>query len=262
MLANKANWLAEHGYDVTIITVEQQGRPPFFALSPSIRCIDLGLEQSAGDSRSAGLLRWALARGAYQRWYKAALGEVLMRERFDVVVSMFMREAHWLPGIKDGSRKVVEIHFQKNYRLQAAAGARFDVRLRAKLATRADARAVRRYDRFVVLTHEDSECWRGVEAQVIHNATSFLPAKTAALDSKQVIAVGRLTLQKGFDRLVEAWHTVHSRHPDWQLNIYGSGEDAGMLEARVAGLTGGGGYSYCHPRPKWPQNCLRVRSML
>jgi hypothetical protein len=37
VLANKANYLAEHGYDVSIITTDQKNREPFFKLSPQIK---------------------------------------------------------------------------------------------------------------------------------------------------------------------------------------------------------------------------------
>ena len=37
VITNKANWLAEHGYDVTIVTDSQMGRPPVFPLSPKVR---------------------------------------------------------------------------------------------------------------------------------------------------------------------------------------------------------------------------------
>lgn len=30
VLANKANWLANRGYDITILTTEQKGRSPFY----------------------------------------------------------------------------------------------------------------------------------------------------------------------------------------------------------------------------------------
>ena len=34
VLANKANYLVAHGYEVVIVTTDQQGQPPFFAFIP------------------------------------------------------------------------------------------------------------------------------------------------------------------------------------------------------------------------------------
>ena len=36
--------------------------------------------------------------------------------------------------------------------------------------------------------------------------------------------VGRYNDAKGYDYLIPAWSVVHQRHPDWVLNVYGSGE--------------------------------------
>ena len=41
--------------------------------------------------------------------------------------------------------------------------------------------------------------------------------------SKRVIAVGRLEWQKGYDKLIRIWKDVYTRHPNWQLDIYGEG---------------------------------------
>ena len=44
VLTDKANYLAEHGYDITIITESQMGRPVVFPLSPKVRLIDMGID--------------------------------------------------------------------------------------------------------------------------------------------------------------------------------------------------------------------------
>jgi glycosyltransferase involved in cell wall biosynthesis len=52
--------------------------------------------------------------------------------------------------------------------------------------------------------------------------------------SKRAIAVGRLDWQKGFDRLIEVWQLVNRRHPDWHLDIYGSGVLESELRKAIA----------------------------
>ena len=44
VLTGKANYLAEHGYDVGIITDSQMGRPPVFPLSSMVKLINLDID--------------------------------------------------------------------------------------------------------------------------------------------------------------------------------------------------------------------------
>ena len=44
VLTEKANWLAEHGYEVGIVTDTQMGRPPVFPLSPKVNLINLDID--------------------------------------------------------------------------------------------------------------------------------------------------------------------------------------------------------------------------
>jgi glycosyltransferase involved in cell wall biosynthesis len=90
--------------------------------------------------------------------------------------------------------------------------------------------AVPRLDGFVVLTEADARDWRrdmpGVrtEVEVIRNSVAWpIRSQPSDLDSKVVVAAGRLVPRKGFRRLVRAFAPVADRHPDWQLHIYGTG---------------------------------------
>ena len=54
---------------------------------------------------------------------------------------------------------------------------------------------------------------------------SFLDAS-----KKKLVAMGRLTSQKGFDLLLQAFAKVQAQFPDWQLVILGEGEKRQELE--------------------------------
>ena len=51
-------------------------------------------------------------------------------------------------------------------------------------------------------------------------------------ENKTIVAMGRLTPQKGFDLLLDAFARIASVHPDWQLLILGEGELREELEAQ------------------------------
>nr|WP_234781962.1 glycosyltransferase family 4 protein [Sinorhizobium saheli] len=66
---------------------------------------------------------------------------------------------------------------------------------------------------------------------VIANAVD-LPAGWRKRRGKKILAaVGRLTHQKGFDLLIEAFARISARHPEWKLVIWGEGEARKSLEA-------------------------------
>lgn len=60
------------------------------------------------------------------------------------------------------------------------------------------------------------------------------PDRPAPNGRKRVIGVGRLEPQKGFDRLIEAFGSIASRHPGWDLAIFGEGPRRLELEGIAA----------------------------
>jgi glycosyltransferase involved in cell wall biosynthesis len=82
----------------------------------------------------------------------------------------------------------------------------------------------RNADSVITLTEKDKLLWkRAKRVEVIPNFSSMTISKISDCTSKHVIAVGRLAWEKGFERLIEAWSIVCSRHTDWHLDIYGQG---------------------------------------
>lgn len=64
----------------------------------------------------------------------------------------------------------------------------------------------------------------------IPNFSSFPITNKKISDNKVIISVGRLTFQKNIHALLDAWEMVYYKIPDWNLNIYGSGEDFEALQ--------------------------------
>lgn len=227
VLANKANYLTAHGYEVVIVSTDRFGHPPFFHLDERIRQVNLHIEYEENNGKSLWnkLLHFPL-----KQWkHKKRLTEVLMRERPDITISMFNHDASFVTRIKDGSVKLLEIHFSKFKRLQYNRKGLW--RLVDLWLTKQDEKTTKRFDRFVVLTQEDKENW-GCQDNicVIPNANTFSPKQTASLDDKKVIAVGRYSYQKGFDRLINAWKIVDQVCPEWTLEIIGDGDEKPALQ--------------------------------
>lgn len=233
VLLNKASYLKAHtDWEIKIITTDQKGRPAFYPLSQGVCTIDLDINYSDDNSLSP----WGKIKGYLKKrkLHKQRLSRLLETEKADIVVSLYPSESSFYPSLKDGSKKVLELHYCKFFRLQY--GRKGLLGLIDQFRTWQDERIVRKFDKFVVLSQEDRGYWGELpNIQVIPNAALFVAKKHSDVSRKRIIAVGRLDYQKGFDRLIEAWRIVqqHSEYQDWQLDIFGQGEWKEMLQGKV-----------------------------
>lgn len=232
VLLNKAAWLVEkEGWKVTVVTTDQRGRPPFYPVPKEIRMVDLGIDYSEDNGKPLPLKILGYLRRRIK--HRKRLSALLMEERPDILSSLYPCESSFIPRIKDGSRKVLELHLSKGFRQQY--GRKGLVALIDRWRDAADAKLAAKFDKFVVLTKEDAADWGTLpNLEVIPNAARELAAKTDARASRRVVAVGRLDFQKGFDRLVEAWRLLKTKgFEDWNLDIFGQGEWKEMLQTRI-----------------------------
>lgn len=233
VLLNKVAYLKQHtDWEITIVTTDQKQRPVFYPLPEGVRMMDLDINYS--DDNNQGVWKKITGYLLKKKLHRQRLSALLELEKPDVMVSLYPSESSFYPSLKDGSKKVLELHFCKFFRLQY--GRKGLLGLIDKFRTWQDERIVRKFDKFVVLSNEDRGYWGELpNIQVIPNAALFVAKKYADVSRKRIMAVGRLDYQKGFDRLIEAWRMVqqHPEFQDWQLDIFGQGEWKEMLQGRV-----------------------------
>ncbi|WP_455591528.1 glycosyltransferase family 4 protein [Bacteroides sp.] len=235
VLTIKANYFADTlGYDVTLILTDGKDKEPFYKLSPKVRIIQLDINFEALWNQP--LRKKVLIYLQKQRIYKRKLKEALMFLRPDITVSMLRREINFITSIHDGSVKIGELHVNKdNYRDLNEEGKNTNTlkRILSAFWMWQLNRALRKLNRFVILTHEDRENWKYLNnTTVIPNPLPFFPEEKSDCDAKEVIAVGRYAYQKGFDLLIEAWRIVSEHHPDWNLRIYGGGDRSEFIRLK------------------------------
>lgn len=230
VLTMKANHLAEHyGYDITIILTEGKDKGLFYPLSDKIKVVnlDIGFEELWTCS-FAKKVRVYLRK---QHLYKKLLTAELMRIRPDITISLLRREINFLTSIKDGSKKVGELHVNRaNYRNFEKGKGNFLKNLFAQWWMHNLVGKLRGLDRFIVLTDEDRKAW-GELSNVTHipNPLTLTPIVKSPLTQKRLLSVGRYAYQKGYDMLLKAWALVEKDHLDWSLAIYGDGNSEPYL---------------------------------
>lgn len=232
VLSQKVNYLAEHSdFEMYVVLTENASMPHYYELSKKVRCVnfDINFEviQTMPLYRKVCYYYWKT------RQYKRLLSDYLMRVRPDITISVLRREINFINDIKDGSKKIGEIHFNRqSYRVFNKRFLPFFINryITKKWKDSLD-RQVRRLDRFVVLTHEDECMWDGFQnVIVIPNPIVLFPEVRSDCSRHHAIAVGRYTWQKGFDMLICAWKIVYQKHPDWVLDIYGPGNRMAYYE--------------------------------
>lgn len=230
VLSNKTNYLAEHGHEIHIVTTDQRNQSGFFQFHPSIKHHDLGINYDENNGKS--FINKIIKFPGKQLRHKKKLSELLIKLKPDITISMFNNDVSFIPKIKDGSKKVLEIHFSKFKKMQYQRSGLW--KLADNWRTREEEKWVRNFDKFVVLTQEDKRYWGSLSnIEVIPNALSKIPETTSKLDKKNVVAIGRYNSQKGFDRLIDIWSVIHPEFPDWHLNIVGDGELKDELRMQI-----------------------------
>ena len=246
VLVNKITWLKKHtDWEILVVTTDQKGRDLFYPVPEGVRIVDLGINYS--DDNGKGFLGKFLGYLRRRRVHREKLEKLVMEERPDIVDCQYPGECGFVPALKDGSRKVMELHQSKLFHSQYNRSGLMGLADRYRAWT--DERLVRKFDRFVVLTEEDAAMWGDIPGmRVIPNAALNLGTAVTRTyesgtadsieDRKRVIAVGRLDYQKGFDRLIDAWGIVQKdgRFADWRLDIFGQGEWRKMLQNQIEGL--------------------------
>ncbi|QWZ06802.1 glycosyltransferase family 4 protein [Nocardioides panacis] len=233
---NLAGHLAGHR-DVRVVSLFRRHDEPAYALDPRVRLeVLLDVRRGPGPVDRFRQRRPTGLRPTPSEQHLTGLTDHLLRKRLGALEpgtvvstrpSLHLAATRWAaPGV----RVVGQDH--KNF------PTRFANRRQAALLRA----AVPRLDAYVVLTHADAADYRrelpdAPAVRVIRNALPWTPARTpAALDTKVVVAAGRLAREKGFGRMVDAFAPVARAHPDWQLHIHGEGTERGPLLQKVARL--------------------------
>ena len=226
MITEKANYLSErYGYDVTIITCYQLAHEDnFFKISEKVKQINLEIpffSQYKYKYPKRLLVKWQM-----NKLLKKSINEAVKQVDPDILIGVSRFKANYISTIKCRAKKIIECHESKyNTKYDASEKHSVPVRLFLNIYRRIYFRAIERNaDAVITLTKKDKLLWKRAKyVVVIPNFSTMFISNISDCTPKRVIAIGRLTWEKGFGRLIEAWSIVCSRHPDWHLDIYGQG---------------------------------------
>jgi glycosyltransferase involved in cell wall biosynthesis len=214
VLSVKASYLADVlGHEVHIVVLNNKGASLFYTFSAKIQLHQLVV------TRNPFRYVWQYIKG--MRASVATLKPDVISVCDDGLKGFF------LPLLLPKIPIIYERHVSKQmaYGVNPSPLKRLRVGIQLQLMTRMG----RTFDKFVVLTQDNLQEWNLPNAVVVANPLSFYPETQAALTNKTVIAVGKHTYQKGFDRLLYSWASILQTQPDWILEIYGKADEKQSL---------------------------------
>lgn len=222
VLSIKAGYLAEHlDYDVHILVLNDAGKNLFYDFSPKITIHSIPVGGNPIQYFNS-----------YLSGIKAVIGNV----KPDLIsVCDDGLKAFFLPTLLG---KPCPMIYERHVSKRIALGANPDFSKKAIYEAKLGLMNVlgRNYGKFVVLTKENVKEWNLKNIEVIPNPLSFYPDGAAMLTNKIAIAVGKQSYQKGYDRLLNAWHASSGPKNGWELHIYGKQDPNQKLRELAASL--------------------------
>ena len=249
VISQKINYLAQYtNYELYAVLIEGKDKPMYYELNNKVHITHLNINFDEIEFGKITFYKKVFLYLKKQYIYKKELTKYLKNLKADIVVSAMRRDINFLNKIKDGSQKIGEIHFSKsNYReFKKNYFPKWLNNFITKQWRNQLVKEIKRLKHFIVLSNEDKAEWTELKnISVIHNPICYKFNKQSTCEPKRVIAVGRYTWQKGFDLLIDSWKLVNQKYSEWELHIYGSGNN--HIYQKWADEKGLGTTITCHP---------------
>lgn len=203
-----ANELCRRGYDVSVISYINDGEP-FFECDSRIK-------------RTAVFRnRWEKKLKRFSFYTKYRIRKCLKAFSTDVFIDINsdMTRISGPAVFGTGIKHISWAHFNFEY---CTVGDNEQENLKAVL---------RYADKLVVLTKEDMGNYlsktniRKNQLAQIYNPITFETQEQISHDQKKVLALGRISYEKGYDMLLKSWSLVEKENDDWALEIVNGGGD-------------------------------------
>ncbi|MFN0023038.1 MAG: glycosyltransferase family 4 protein [Parvularculaceae bacterium] len=210
-----ANFWAASGREISIATFETPASTSYYQIDDRVRIHRLDLTPVSKP-------RWRAILHTFKRI--GALRRLIRAERPDVIISFLTKMNVMTAQAADGLGVPVIISERNNPYLQ-----KFDTFWDLSRAI-----AFPKAFAFVTMTRGAAEFFpenQRPHTRIIPNPVSPISIAPKSHRGYNLTAVGRLTEQKRFDRLIEAFSIIEKDFPDWRLVIWGEGDLRQKLEA-------------------------------
>ena len=234
---NVANYLAEKGFDIEIISVfRRQGRP-FFDIHPNIK-ITVVHDVYDRDNNAVGI-RPFISKALMK------IPSILIHkdeeafEQFSLLtdLKLYLHLKNLTEGILVSTRPCFNLFVSKyaNRNMVLVGQEHINFQSHPPKLKKSITKNYPRLNYLVTLTEKDNENYKKLFSNAdlkvlkITNSVNKIDVGMSPLTEKTVITAGRLNWVKGYDLLIQAFSFVVQKHPDWKLKIFGTGRERNDL---------------------------------
>ena len=232
IVSEKANHLADvFGYDVSIICYEQRNDSPnFYSLSEKVNQINLGLQFNT-------LYRYYFLKRIWKKiiirnCLKKRLSSYVKKISPDILIGITHFRADFVCATNSKAKIIIESHIPRSFIENTYDNKYYLVNIYKRLYDMRYFHVIeKKADTIITLTEGDHKQWnKAKHIQTIPNFSDMHVSQLSDCRKKRVITIGRLSKEKGYDRLLNIWKSVVDKHPSWQLDIFGEGDMDKKLE--------------------------------
>lgn len=207
-----ANELKKRGYDISILSI--CGTKPFYEINDNI-----SVEIMYKDKNNVNSKRkyFQILKRAY-KFHKT--------NKTDIIIDVF------------ASRSLITIPLKLGLKVKNISWEHFNYNAKIGLNPMGRKLACRYSNKIITLTNEDTLLYKkdnkNMKADInyIYNPNPYEGSVVSNLKNRNIITVGRLNYQKGYDRLLEAWRLIQEKS-DYRLLIIGDGEEKEELKEKA-----------------------------
>ncbi|GEB27881.1 glycosyltransferase family 4 protein [Enterococcus casseliflavus] len=233
-VVNTANYLVNNGYDVSIMSIKKTFDTPKFEIDKQVKLVPLlntrkqfsdksfksKMAASINKLPSLFIDRNELLYKNLSLYTDILLIKALKNLKSDVVISTF-------PSLNFFNAKYVNKNVVKIGQEHAQLSAHHNT-IKRKIK-----RYYNELDCLTVLTPKEQEDYeafldQSIDIKVIPNGINNTEFKTD-YSNKVIVSAGRFVFEKGYERLISLYEPIAKKYPDWELRIYGSGNDFNLM---------------------------------
>lgn len=225
VIAQKLNYLVSvANYEVYLITFEQKEKSFCYPISKKVIHYDLAINYYTSVSFFNQKNFRKIPR--HVRSLKAKLNDI----KPDVlIVCNYGFDFYFIPFIGNNIKIIKEFHSSRYYYIKKLTNSSFYTKWLYKINNFIE----KKYSHIVILNWDEKKYYKSNNIEVIPNSIAIKKNIANNERKKIIIAAGRIAVVKQFDHLIQSWSLIGDKYPDWEIHIYGEGDELLLLELKT-----------------------------